>query len=244
MIVDEARRIQGATVVFFYCKHGEETRNSFVSVVRSILAQILAQNPHLLPYFYEKASISSDATLGSSTVAKEMIKTALNSCEKTYVIIDGLDECARDERKAIAASFRAIVEGLPPIEKGSVRCLFVSQDDGIARDDFRNLPNINIKDENRGDLGEFADVWHQRIEGKFGKLESKNHQISKIITARAQGKQKRNLAMSTFYQTFLIAIGMFIFAELFAKYLEDQFTREDLLIELDPVKLPVNLDHV
>ena len=37
---------------------------------------------------------------------------------------------------------------------------------------------------------------------------------------------------------------MFIFAELFAKYLEDQVSRAALLQELDPVKLPVKLDHV
>jgi len=37
---------------------------------------------------------------------------------------------------------------------------------------------------------------------------------------------------------------MFIFADLFAKYLEDQLSRTALLEELSPVKLPVNLDHV
>ena len=37
---------------------------------------------------------------------------------------------------------------------------------------------------------------------------------------------------------------MFIFAELFAKYLESQFSRAALLNELDPHKLPVELDHV
>lgn len=37
---------------------------------------------------------------------------------------------------------------------------------------------------------------------------------------------------------------MFIFAELFAKYLEDQLNRAALLEELDPVKLPVRLDNL
>ena len=37
---------------------------------------------------------------------------------------------------------------------------------------------------------------------------------------------------------------MFIFAELFAKYLEDLPSREALWRELDPAKLPINLDHV
>lgn len=42
----------------------------------------------------------------------------------------------------------------------------------------------------------------------------------------------------------LMVIGMFIFAELFSKYLEAQLNRDDLLKELDPSNLPVKLDHV
>ena len=37
---------------------------------------------------------------------------------------------------------------------------------------------------------------------------------------------------------------MFIFAEMLAKYLQDQPSKKALLDELDPSKLPVKLDHV
>jgi len=189
IVVDAARQIPGAAVAFFYCKHGDEARNSFISVARSILAQMLDQRPHLLPYFHEKASMSS--LLTSKAIAKEMIQTALNSCEMTYVIIDGLDECGLDDRKEIASWFQEVAEALPATEMDSIRCLFVSQDDGIALHDFRNLPTIKITDENREDLKEFATVWHHKIEDKFGELRSKNCHISNIIFARAQGKPTR-----------------------------------------------------
>lgn len=39
-------------------------------------------------------------------------------------------------------------------------------------------------------------------------------------------------------------LGMFIFADLFARYLESQASRAALMEQLDPAKLPVNLDHV
>jgi hypothetical protein len=38
--------------------------------------------------------------------------------------------------------------------------------------------------------------------------------------------------------------GMFIFAELLAKFLEGLPTREDLYQELDPAKFPIKLDQV
>jgi hypothetical protein len=37
---------------------------------------------------------------------------------------------------------------------------------------------------------------------------------------------------------------MFIFAELLARYLDDQFSRANLVDELRPDRLPIKLDHV
>jgi hypothetical protein len=157
------------------------------------LAQLLDKNPHLLSFFHERASISNEATLGSATIAKEMIETALKSCEKTYLVIDGVDECvlpARgyDDRNEIASSFQEIIKNLPVTEEVSIRCLFVSQDDDTFQGYFGHLPTIRIADENQGDLKSFSFVWQQRIEEKFGELRSKNYNISNIISARAQGK--------------------------------------------------------
>lgn len=187
IVVDEARKLTDTTVVFFYCKHNEETRNTFISVARSVLRQLLGQNPHLLSYLHEKASLSSDTVLTSKPLAKEIIKTALLSCRKTYIIIDGLDECPRDERKEISNFFRKLVESVPPGDMELPRCLFVSQDDGVALESFRDLPMIKIADKNKADLRDFAQVWHQKIEAKFQGLRDRNHHIANIITARAQG---------------------------------------------------------
>ncbi|KAK3389796.1 hypothetical protein B0H63DRAFT_104197 [Podospora didyma] len=224
VIVDAARQVQGTTVVFFYCRHDEPTRNSLIGVARSMLAQILEQHPHLLPYFHEKASFSSDVLLTSTKLAKEMIKTALLSCNLTWIVIDGIDECRRDDRIDIACYFQEVVEASHDTQTGPVRCLFVSQDDGVARACFQDLPTIDIKGKNQKDLTEFATAWHMKLEAKFGPLRSKNCHIANILSARAQ--------------------GMFIFAELFAKYLNDQLSTSALMKELEPDKLPVKLDHV
>ncbi len=160
------------------------------------MAQILAQHGDLLPYFHGKASTSSDAILTSTATAKEMMQTALGSYEKTYVIIDGLDECGRDDRSDIARWFQAVTEeALGTTDLKSIRCLFVSQDDGIARDDFRSIRAIKITNENAEDLRNFAGVWHERIERRFGDLGSRNYHISNIISARAQGKPTENLTI-------------------------------------------------
>jgi hypothetical protein len=176
-----------ATAVFFHCKHGDETRNTFISVARAVLAQILAQCPHLLAYLHEKASMSSDALLTSTPTAKEMIQTALGSCESVYVIIDGVDECGRDDRREITRFFADVAESVPATELGNIRCLLVSQNDGIVHDASRNLPSLTITNQNQEDLNNFASTWHKRIEAKFGELQLQTGYISNIISARAQG---------------------------------------------------------
>ncbi|KAI0971965.1 hypothetical protein F4678DRAFT_430685 [Xylaria arbuscula] len=224
IVVDHLQLLSGAAVVYFYCKHGDEARGSFIAVARAILTQLLFQRPHLTSYFFEKVSSSGQVLLDSTTTAKEMLQTALSTCDKTYIIIDGVDECERNHRDEIVGVFRTIIQDLPVESVGSVRCLFVSQDDGNARRIFRNIPAIKITNENQDDLKDFAEKRHSELEIKFGKLRAKECHISNILVARAQ--------------------GMFIFADLFAKYLEIQLTKAALLEELDPSKLPVTLDHV
>ncbi|KAI0155131.1 hypothetical protein GGR57DRAFT_464218 [Xylariaceae sp. FL1272] len=225
IIIDEAQRDSNNTVLFFYCKFGDGTRNSFISLVRSLLSQLLTHNPGILPILYEKASLSGDVLLTSASVAEEILQIALSSCEKTcMIIIDGVDECGRDDRKAITTFFCALVDAVPAEEKGCVRCLFVSQDDGIARRNFQGIPFIKIRNENQSDLEEFGYTWQKQIEEKFGNLRSKGYHISRILSARAR--------------------GMFIFAELFAKFLIGLPDYATLAAQLDPAKLPISLDSV
>ncbi|KAI2464722.1 hypothetical protein F4781DRAFT_411946 [Annulohypoxylon bovei var. microspora] len=224
VIVEEARKVPQASTTFFYCKYGDPLRNTFICVARSLLAQLLKQNDHLLQLLYEKASMSGELELTSKVIAKELLRISLNTCMISYVILDGLDECDRSNRKEIATWFQSMINELSSSNSGSIRCLFMSQDDGISRKDFGAVHSINITpSETMNDLATFASVWHKRIEGRFGTLQGNMH-IANIITARAQ--------------------GMFLFASLLVKHLIDQPSRESLLQELDPSVLPVQMDDV
>ncbi|KAI9654109.1 MAG: hypothetical protein M1821_006820 [Bathelium mastoideum] len=224
VVVDAVRGIPNATFTFFYCKHSDPARNSFISVARSILAQMLDQNPHLLSYFHEMASTTGSAVLSSVVIAKRMLEMSFNSCGKIYVIIDGLDECERGERKMISNWLQGIMQELPAEQMNSLRCLISSQDDGTARKDLKDFSTIKMTTENHEDLRRFTAEWQKRIERRFGDLRPENRGLAHTIYARAQ--------------------GMFVFAELFAKFLENLPSREDLFRELDPAKFPVKLDHV
>jgi hypothetical protein len=178
-------------VVFFYCKYGDKSRNSFLSLARGILSQLIGHhgtNDSVLLFLDEKTSGSGEPILTSTQLAKELLEVALKSCNKTYIILDGLDECDRDERKEISSWFRQLVDSLPREDMDSIRCVFVSQDDGYARKDLSMLPSIKMTaDDNKNDIQLYANIWHQRIQDKFGPLDPKDSHVANIVTERAQG---------------------------------------------------------
>jgi hypothetical protein len=145
------------TVLYFYCQHGNGERDNFLQLARSLLAQFLQQDKDLLLYFYEKCCSSGTASLSTPGEVEELLQFAFDSCKSAYIVLDGLDECSRDERKRITQRFRKLVEDLPTTEPERLRCLFVSQDDGVARKDFSGLASIKIKKEdNQSDIDKYC----------------------------------------------------------------------------------------
>jgi hypothetical protein len=182
----------------FYCKHTDEQKNGFLAVAKSMISQILPKNDSILDYLYEEASKSGDATLSTTALARELFEVALKSCRMCYVVLDGLDEYSRDDRKELASWFQQLISGLPRADFGSVRCLFVSQEDGFARKDLSMLSQIKITPtENKADIESFCKEWHQKIELKFGALEKREHHVTNVISARAQGKVLSRLSLGT-----------------------------------------------
>jgi hypothetical protein len=192
LIIEELQKLRSThaiTLGFFYCKHKDSQRSTFNAVARAILAQLLSQNEDLLPYLFEKASTSGEVVLESPALTKELLEIALKSSEKVYIILDGLDECDPREKKAIILWFQSVVTALPDTEPDSIRCLFVSQDDGEVGRLLSKIPAIRIKPEDiRADIETYATIWSKKIQGKFDLLDGKREDILKTVIGRANGK--------------------------------------------------------
>ena len=197
LIIDRARELQDVSVVFFYFTHADPERDRFVPMARAILTQLLAQDASLLLLFEQKMSISSgQAVLSSRELAKELLSTSLQS-RKTYIILDGIDECERDHRKDVCSWFKSLADSLPVAKQDEIRCLFISQDDGFARKDLSMLPTLSMTvDQNREDISAYARHWQVQIEERFGPLGNCGLALADIVPARSQGKFE---AKSPFY---------------------------------------------
>ncbi|KAG9233941.1 hypothetical protein BJ875DRAFT_377537 [Amylocarpus encephaloides] len=220
LVVDEARGLNHQpTVLYFYCKSGDSQRGNFVAIARGLLSQLLYQKRELLEYLHKEASISPEALLSSPKVAMELLKMAIQNCVSVYIILDGIDECPREERKFIASWFRNLVEELPPSNAESIRCLFVSQDDGFARKDFAGLSTISIRSkDNKLDIEEYSTIWAAKIKDRL-KISDKT--ATKIITTISNTVE-----------------GMFLLAELICNNLFHQTSIHGVEVELQPDRFP------
>ena len=123
----------------------------------------------------------------ATSTANDCLEIALQSCKRTYIVLDGIDEYARDIRKELTSWFQQFITSLPRSDLGLVRCLFVSQEDGYTRRDLSMLSQIKIMPtDNLADIEAFCDHWHQKIESKFGTLEREYH-VKNAVSARSQG---------------------------------------------------------
>jgi len=187
--VEEARQLDHKpTVLFFYCRNGDNQRDNFVAVARGLLSQLLKHNRDLLPYFYEESFTSAEANLTSPAVIRRLLDVAIKSCKSVYIILDGLDECPREERKMIAQWFRDLVEELPPTNPEAVRYLFISQDDGAARKDFGGLALLTVTtNDNKVDIEEYSSVWAGKVRTKFELSEQERLNIAASISVAVGG---------------------------------------------------------
>jgi hypothetical protein len=119
---------------------------------------------------------------------EELLTFAFQNCKNAYIILDGLDECPRNERKHIVQRFRTLVENLPINEPDRYRCLFISQDDGVARKDFVGLSSIKVGlDDTRKDVEAYCMVQAEQLKTALSLTEERAKNIATTVASSVEG---------------------------------------------------------
>ncbi|RYP73035.1 hypothetical protein DL771_003903 [Monosporascus sp. 5C6A] len=162
------------------------------------------------------------AVLCTEEVVEKLLEVAILNCSTVYIVIDGINECPRGERKKISQWFRHLVEDLEPPRQDRVRCLFVSQYDGVAQRDFGGLTAVRIKAHHtRADIQQFSTASAAKIQDELGLSDDLRVKVASKIEGAAD--------------------GMFHLAELIADVLRDSTSVEDIEDELQNDALPTEL---
>lgn len=189
MIIEEAQKLDSVTVAFFYCKYSDIQKNSFTAVLRGLLLQLIQQNENLLSFVHERCASSSEVTLESPTLLKELLETSLRSCSNVYLLLDGLDECEVGEEKRITAWFTALVAAINKENPGAIRLLIISQRTGVLEKVLAKAPVLSMEtQDHQDDIERYSQIWAVQIQKKFDIPAAAASDIAAKVAERAEGK--------------------------------------------------------
>ena len=181
------------SVAYFYCKHGDTTRDSSNGIFRAILAQLLEQNRDIIPYFNDhQLSLTNDPL--KSEGLRSLVEAVFKVLNFVYLVIDGLDEIDRNERKEFFSTILPLLKSQLNGDAGYRIKLFITS---RGEDDIEaNLSTIGrtwrkshelAGEDNKKDIAFYVSCRAQELQKKFRLDHYRKEEISKDVCSRAGG---------------------------------------------------------
>jgi hypothetical protein len=158
---------------------------------------MVEQERTLIPHFSMKAKSSGQVTLVSHQLAQTLFKVSSQRIDKQFIIIDGLDECPRKERRILLSFLAEIVDQMEEEEPGKFRVLIVSQGEAdileILRKESHLRPNFSAEylplqaTHNKEEIDKFVYSWMGKIERRFHLSFDETDCIGRLMSARTNG---------------------------------------------------------
>jgi NACHT domain len=188
-VIENCKEDVNASTAFFYCKYDDPQRNTSVAVLRTLLSQLLKYDHDLLPWCYDLYLNSGQLSLSSGDLCKEILKAVLTNGDKTFVVVDGIDECDKIEARLLLNVLCDLVTVCDSQNPGKLRVMVVSQDEPDIRRNLSAFSELSLKViGNEGDIHRFVDVWCGKIQGKFELEEGERNYIFESTCHRANGE--------------------------------------------------------
>lgn len=95
-IIDELIRLAGhtANISFFFCQATDSRINNATAVLRGLIYLLVIEQPSLTKHIHDSSFEGPNAWFALSRVFNDILEDPL--LQKTYVVIDALDECSSD----------------------------------------------------------------------------------------------------------------------------------------------------
>ncbi|KAK7424247.1 hypothetical protein QQX98_000515 [Neonectria punicea] len=215
-------------VVFFYFKHNfkKGTRRTVAEMLRTLLAQLLAQDDALLEYMHQQFASNSD----SEPFLKGCAKHCFMSQKRAWVILDGLDECDEEyeinkpESQRVLRWFREDLFPACQAQGCQIRLLISGQRDGYVDAVLSKCPDINLDTANGhvSDIREYTKSRASFIREDFSLDSTQEADIIERVVSTSK--------------------GMFLYAKVVLDNLISQESPADLDDELKQDHFPQALD--
>ncbi|KAJ3455735.1 hypothetical protein MRS44_017217 [Fusarium solani] len=211
------------TTVYFFFNHAD--KSSAKPMLRTILSQLIQQDEPILRYLYMKcSSMDKNIELSSIATLQDLVQDCLTYQPSTYVVLDGLDECAENEPNVIITWFLEKV--LPrAASRGCHLRLFISgQRDGRLDQLLSAQPQIRLDtvSSHQNDIEEYSKSRAAEICARFSQTPEQEDELASKVTQASQ--------------------GMFLYAQVVMDNFLSMGSIAEFEYELESDKFPYNLD--
>ncbi|KAI8311745.1 Zinc finger protein [Colletotrichum sp. SAR11_59] len=182
------------SVSYFYFKHGDDERNSHESFVRAILTQLISQNMMSSQEFFEDFAKQNEVSIRSRESLETLTQRALEEYRVSFLILDGLDECEREQARRTVEWLLALRRLDKYVGKTSLRIIFSGQRDGLLDDVLSEFPNIRLEStKHNADIERYSLQYASKRQKRFRLNKDLETHIASLVTKGAQGKDSNDI---------------------------------------------------
>ncbi|KAJ7269747.1 ankyrin repeat-containing domain protein [Mycena rebaudengoi] len=176
---------KSAAVAFFYFDFKDKTDHAVERALRRIVLQLSAQSHCHYEILSAQYNLSDGQTLPTYDDLQRILEELLRQLERTYIIFDGLDECADIEQVQIIA----LISRLQKWTESPLHLLFTSQPRAVFSDGFKDMTCVYVEsDVMQKDIRLFIEAelhkmktWSSRIDEIADRVVSKSNGMSVYI---------------------------------------------------------------
>lgn len=180
---------KSSAIAFHYCTFSEPITLQTVSILGTILKQLLLPKSSLLDTLYSELSFAFQIN-SQIPDAKDLafaLRSVLTSYSEVYIIIDGLDECEKDVQQDILYAIEKIIE----LDEYTIKVWISSREDTDIMNELKKYPSIHIAETKvAGDIANYVEV---AVKAKLqsGELfirdQNLEEEIISTLTTKSQG---------------------------------------------------------
>lgn len=194
-LLNEKNAAQNWTAVaYFYFKHGQSNKNTFNSMLRALLDQLIEQDQASSTHFHGRIATEADANLCSTQVLRDLVKIALEDYQAVYMVLDGLDECEDGEAAKSINWLISLANSAAIGQDAKLRILFSGQRDGVLDSLLASQPSISLDTSaHLDDIHAYVQEFSNRIKDKFTLSTQIQQGIVSLVLSETKGTQTSNL---------------------------------------------------
>lgn len=177
---------QQRTLLNFYFEHGQSGKTLMLDMLRCFIGQVLQQDDAIVDDLHETVLPARPSDLRSIPWLEDIATRMILAQKKCYVVVDGLDECALDQRRHILQWLRTILSK-SRASRIVMKVLVSGQRDGVIDTMLQDCAcAIRLDDQtpHLRDIENFSSSVLTQIKDRFPDLEDEEEILQKLDPLR------------------------------------------------------------